>query len=137
MITTVVFNSKVCKTCKKEKNDYEFYKSGKYLFPYCKECTYEKTHAWRKANPDKLRYYKILANYGITRDVFMAMVTAQNSLCAICGKEFRPALFVVDHDHKTKKIRGLLCSNCNHGLGKFLEEPIILNSAITYLKKYL
>lgn len=77
------------------------------------------------------------AKYGITLSQFDAMVTMQHGACAICG-EVVPASTVknnwhVDHDHATGKVRGLLCQDCNLGLGRFKDNPAALQSAIYYL----
>lgn len=64
------------------------------------------------------------------------LLTKQQELCAICHRhsnEFK-SRFHVDHCHKTGKIRGLLCFNCNVMLGNSLEKPITLSNAISYLK---
>ncbi len=45
-------------------------------------------------------------------------------------------ILCIDHDHKTHKIRNLLCNNCNTGLGLFNDDILVLSSAIDYLKKY-
>lgn len=50
--------------------------------------------------------------------------------CAICGIEGN---LVVDHNHTTLKIRGMLCTNCNLGLGHFKDNKDLLQSAISYL----
>lgn len=50
--------------------------------------------------------------------------------CVICGSEER---LVVDHDHKTGKIRGMLCNHCNRGLGHFRDDPTLLEFAAQYL----
>lgn len=59
----------------------------------------------------------------------------QNSRCAICGRRFefagKPHL---DHCHRTKKVRGLLCSACNKGLGLFRDDVAVLEAAIAYLR---
>lgn len=55
-----------------------------------------------------------------------------NSFCAICGSSDK---LVVDHDHNTMKIRGVLCHYCNIGLGLFKDNPELLSTAIEYLKK--
>jgi hypothetical protein len=59
---------------------------------------------------------------------------AQNSVCAICGSDRwghkGPA---IDHDHITGSIRGILCSNCNQGLGRFHDDPARLLAAARYL----
>lgn len=50
--------------------------------------------------------------------------------CVICGNE-EP--LVVDHDHSTGKIRGMLCNHCNRGLGHFRDDPKLLEFAAQYL----
>ena len=75
--------------------------------------------------------------YGITLDEHNKLLISQNSNCAICSKNqstLRRGL-VVDHDHKTGKVRGLLCDACNHGIGNFQDNQANLTSAIGYLKK--
>ena len=52
------------------------------------------------------------------------------NLCCICGEKQE---LVIDHDHRTGKVRGLLCGSCNKGLGFFKDNKKYLNSAIKYL----
>lgn len=62
-------------------------------------------------------------------------VLKQDYRCAICGRkedEFGKRL-CIDHDHKTDRIRGLLCNTCNFLIGCAQDSPVILNSAIDYL----
>ncbi len=73
--------------------------------------------------------------YGITREEYVRALTLQRGRCYICGEFFGEALRV-DHDHKTGKVRKLLCNNCNTGLGSFKEDPIRLNRAIEYLNEH-
>jgi hypothetical protein len=54
--------------------------------------------------------------------------------CAICGKPLKWGNSHVDHDHKTGKLRGVLCMACNYGIGCFKDSEAILRSAIKYLK---
>jgi hypothetical protein len=70
------------------------------------------------------------------------MLELQNGVCAICGKEEYSKdrignikQLCVDHDHTTGKIRGLLCNNCNRGLGFFQDSSEYLKSAIAFLNK--
>ncbi|WP_229076470.1 endonuclease VII domain-containing protein [Actinoplanes sp. DH11] len=51
--------------------------------------------------------------------------------CAVCGADDPQH---VDHDHRTGWVRGILCFNCNGGLGQFRDDPVLLANAITYLK---
>lgn len=68
----------------------------------------------------------------------------QNNSCAICGihaeeivhTAFKHNPLVIDHDHTTGHVRGLLCPNCNSGLGQFKENEASLINAITYLRKW-
>jgi len=68
------------------------------------------------------------------------MMTAQGGKCAICGhrstddRNFFP---VVDHCHKTKKARGLLCMNCNMGIGKFKDSPTLMREAALYIENHI
>lgn len=71
-------------------------------------------------------------NYGLTPDAFQALIDRQNGVCAICG-EAPDAGPVVDHDHQTGAIRGILCGSCNKGLGMFGDSTQRLRAAITYL----
>lgn len=59
----------------------------------------------------------------------------QAKVCAICQEPSATKLFR-DHDHKTGYIRGLLCSNCNAGLGMFKDNPRLLAAAIVYLQNH-
>lgn len=77
--------------------------------------------------------------YGITYDEYIEMHNKQNGKCAICKmdeKELNTKLSI-DHCHSTGKVRGLLCHNCNHALGKFKENIEIVSSALMYLKQNL
>ena len=82
--------------------------------------------------PRGRHYYAIkrLRRYGFTEVTYKAMLDAQSSVCAVC-KEL-PATHI-DHDHKTGKVRGLLCAACNRGLGVFNDDVNRLLSAMEYL----
>lgn len=78
-------------------------------------------------------------NYDITVEQYQKMLTEQNSKCKICNKpgfkikESHKLLLVVDHCHKTGKVRGLLCHNCNRALGLLQDSVTNLENAIQYL----
>lgn len=71
--------------------------------------------------------------YGITLAQFNAMVTEQQGKCLICERVPEDYL-VVDHCHETKRVRGLLCSGCNCGLGFFKDSVEIMAKAINYMQ---
>jgi hypothetical protein len=83
---------------------------------------------------------KLKRQYGLTPEDYDKLLEFQNHRCKICNgtetnrsrRGFRA--LSVDHDHKTGKIRGLLCDNCNHMLGQAGDNPTILLRAIQYLK---
>lgn len=99
---------------------------------------------WRANNRDKVAQYKWKERYGITPAQYMEMLHIQNNRCAICGNEETARhnrskevqKLAVDHCHITGKVRGLLCQDCNRGIGKFQEDPVRLQNAITYLLKH-
>jgi len=72
--------------------------------------------------------------YGIEWEQFEEMWEDQDESCAICKTPFKDTSEAcVDHSHDTGEVRGLLCNQCNNGLGRFMDNITILQSAITYL----
>ena len=61
------------------------------------------------------------------------LAEVQGNKCAICGTAPTNKKLDLDHCHETKKIRGLLCNNCNRGLGHFKDNPELLRKAIDYI----
>lgn len=91
---------------------------------------------WQADNPDKRKAQRI-KKYNLTFDDFNALLESQNGGCAICRYSDRsePKFFpVVDHCHTTGAVRGLLCANCNHAIGKFKDNPALLRDAAQYLE---
>jgi hypothetical protein len=86
-------------------------------------------------DPQSLRKNQLKWKYGLTLDQYDELFTQQGDKCVICGgvNKNGKRLFV-DHDHKTGKIRGLLCSQCNTMFGMAGDNPQILANAIEYLK---
>ena len=80
-------------------------------------------------------YYR--RTYGISADEADAILEAQDGRCAICSTPApeRLASMHLDHDHATGQIRGFLCIDCNHGLGKLRDEPDLLLRALVYLRQ--
>lgn len=77
----------------------------------------------------------IESRYKLTKEEYIEILYAQGGVCGICStvKPGRGSRLHVDHDHKTGKVRGLLCDKCNRGLGYFNDNPGILYSAYEYL----
>lgn len=83
-----------------------------------------------------LRNYHLKIKYGISIKQKEQMMNKQNNKCSICKKDFENSKDCnVDHNHKTGKIRGLLCFKCNCGIGYLNENVKILQKAIKYLGK--
>jgi hypothetical protein len=104
---------------------------------------YMKSPERRQANVEASRKHrakpeyrtKILKRmYGITAEQYDAMLLKQDNKCAICLQEDKGKRLAVDHCHKTGRIRGLLCGNCNLALGLLQDNPDLLNKAAAYLK---
>ncbi len=89
---------------------------------------------WETKNKEWHAFTQQLRKRGLTLDQFHALMERQDFSCAICGEalDFRPT---VDHCHATNRVRGLLCMNCNLGLGHFGDHPARLVSAAQYLER--
>lgn len=92
----------------------------------------------KKLSKEKKRGYRLKHKYGITLDNYNNLFIQQDNKCKICNGTFyesKALTPVIDHDHKTGKIRGLLCYRCNSGLGLYLENVSTLENAIKYIKE--
>ncbi len=87
---------------------------------------------WQKANPTKVRDSRMRARYGIEFADFERMIAAQEGRCLVCDEAAR---LVIDHNHETGAIRGLLCRNCNSGIGLLGDSVELLRRAIAYLNR--
>jgi hypothetical protein len=99
-----------------------------------------KTAAKRIYNPitSKVNSWKNAGIKNMTYDRYVKMLETQNNCCEICGEhkdKFKRNLDV-DHDHITGEARGLLCTQCNSGIGKLKDSIEMLEKALLYLKKY-
>jgi Recombination endonuclease VII len=74
-------------------------------------------------------------NYGMTIEQYDKLIIAQNYQCAICGDKQEDKRLCVDHCHLTGRIRGLLCSRCNQGIGLLRDNADIMLSAIKYISR--
>ncbi len=87
----------------------------------CKPCGRKQLRSWTKDNPERTREYKYKMKYGMTIADYDALLKRQGGCCAICGKPAAEATrrLVIDHDHASGQVRGLLCDSCNIFLGYF------------------
>lgn len=125
--------NKFCCKCSQEKPKTDFYFANKEKTRYsteCKLCSNNRTTAFNKKNPNRANVLRRHA-YGIEPEQYDIMFQEQKGLCAICQKKKK---LCVDHDHSTGKVRGLLCHNCNRGLGSFYDNTSFLNKAVEYLQ---
>lgn len=147
---------KSCRDCKVFKPLDDFHRSRTCKFgreSVCSACQNAKTaerHAKLKNDPEYRQKMKVkdrtqgLQRYGLTDSSYQVMYDSQKGLCAICNKpecarqnkSISLRSLCVDHDHKTGKVRQLLCSQCNHGLGNFKEDIAVLLAAADYLKRH-
>jgi len=118
---------------------------------YCKTCNQADWLRQRSADPEGYRAkqarrsyrYTLRIKFGISLEDYEAKLAQQNGVCAICGqpetsvsKTGAIKALPVDHDHRTGKLRGLLCDACNKGLGAFGDDVNRLRAAIAYLQLY-
>lgn len=145
---------KICSGCKKSKPLDEFHvcrrnKDGRKS--ECKKCGCKRSQDWYSKNPESIkiirkrhrennpgaialydRRSKLKRKFGITLEQYDQLLIDQDYTCAICKGSVIGTLHV-DHCHITQKVRGLLCSECNLGLGKFKDDPELLKEALEYL----
>jgi hypothetical protein len=82
----------------------------------------------------KTQEYMRKRKYGLSVDSYQAMLESQNHVCKICHKSSRGGKALsVDHCHDTGRVRGLLCTKCNTGLGQFCDDPVLIKRALEYL----
>ena len=98
----------------------------------------KRAREWRERYPERVKENGIKYRHGISLKDYNKMFIKQNGRCAICEKpqsDFSRK-FIVDHCHKTGRIRDLLCYCCNTLLGKIENEPENLKKLLKYLDKY-
>lgn len=83
------------------------------------------------AKRKRCREDKLFSKYGLFQDDYDRLYKTQNGVCKICGSS---GSLVVDHCHRTGRVRGLLCSTCNRALGMLRDDVLILRAAIAYLE---
>lgn len=106
----------------------------------CKQCVGKQTGAYQKRNRERAsemqRNWRLLNQYGITAADYDRMLADQGGACAICGalSGGRWETLAVDHCHTTGRVRGLLCTPCNQGIGLLRDSVERIHAAISYLE---
>lgn len=90
--------------------------------------------AWRQNNTEKIKELRLQYKYKISLEEYNSLHETQQGLCAICQEPPSSRGLVVDHDHDTGVVRGLLCDSCNVGIGALKDDPKILRNAALYLE---
>jgi hypothetical protein len=99
---------------------------------YCKPCHNARGKETYIRLYGGTRHYHLKRRYGISVAEFDALVLEQDGICAICGASDPEH---VDHSHDTGDVRGILCFNCNGGLGQFKDSTDALRNAARYLEQ--
>jgi len=138
--------SSICTKCGEDDLSKFYYLNGKRK-AICKKCDIKQKTEEHKRNPERHKarvenwreknpHYGRQWAYGLSEQEYWQMLTVQNNTCRICKLPFdtkrKPH---VDHCHATRKVRGLLCARCNHGLGQFKDNPAFLREAANYLEQ--
>lgn len=121
---------KICKTCGEKKDEWDFQayidkRNGQqYVRNMCRKCEYVKN----------VKDQQLEREYGIKRWQWKLILKSQDNKCKLCGKVFDDGKIQVDHDHKTRVVRGLLCQNCNTTLGRIENRSEWVKRAFDYIK---
>lgn len=141
--------SKTCRDCGIEKplDQFPIQKQGRFSrHPLCKPCraaqerrryARERTVILERSRTDvrrkeRVRWRALFRKYALSRHEHATFYVAQRGCCAIC--ERRGVRLVVDHDHATEEVRGLLCVTCNLALGELMDDPERCDAAARYLE---
>lgn len=98
----------------------------------CVQCNDDKS----KLRKDERRSRYIFKTYGISQEQYLSMMQLQDCKCSICEDKLDDKNAHIDHDHKSLKVRSILCSRCNQAIGLMREDVSILKSAVRYLEKH-
>ena len=126
----------------REKNKIELKNKKKQYYDAHKEEISKQHKIYYSNRKAEFREKRVTYLFGITADRYNNMIEDQNNLCAICGNAETQARngaikrLAVDHNHKTGKVRELICHSCNIAIGYIREDVVILSKMINYLNKH-
>ena len=125
---------RTCNVCFEDKPLTDYYKTSKGGYHgKCKVCYKLKQ---TRPSPESRKEYYLQRAFGMSLEDYSEKLEAQGGVCGICGShppENRKKYLAVDHCHESGEIRGLLCDNCNRGLGLLGDNISSLQKAIEYL----
>lgn len=146
---------KICSRCRELKHLDDFYadrtrpdgkrpsciscisESGKAKSPEARQHHRRVQQTWRENNRQSARKHHLKAKYGLSEAEYAALKISQGGNCAVCLQLCKTGHnLAVDHCHLTSTVRGLLCRDCNTGLGILQDSPILLRRAAEYLEKH-
>lgn len=107
----------------------------------CKQCHNERSRLYSKSHENERESYRIEYHYGINTDELFDMLLSQDGKCATCQcsitlERKHTNRAHIDHDHRTGKVRELLCKECNKALGLIKEDKDTLMNMIAYIDKH-
>jgi 5-methylcytosine-specific restriction endonuclease McrA len=120
---------KQCMRCKRTLEEKSFVKTGSgNRGNICHNCKRKSRSPEYKSRRSRVGHLK--KTYGISIDDYNNLLERQDGLCAICKTDRN---LVIDHCHDTSMVRGLLCQQCNSGIGMLKDDPDLLRAALQYL----
>lgn len=140
-----------CKVCREYKPESEYHLFRGHLTKSCNDCRIKnnqwyaqdldgrrtRQRKWYQETKARLAQYRsdlrLDRKYSLDRERWNAMLIKQDGKCAICGDSFEKYKPCVDHDHKTGRVRGLLCRRCNLDLQRIEDEEFVAKAQL-YLK---
>lgn len=114
--------SKICSTCRQDKASHAFARDPRRadgMRASCKACAARA---------------KWLERYGLTAEAYDALLAKQDGRCGICKRPAGDQRLHVDHCHDSDRVRGLLCGNCNRGIGCLGDDPARIRAAAAYVE---
>lgn len=134
--------AKACRVCKQSRPSAEYALASDKrdgLGDICRDCHAAQRREAYESRPAEARREMNLRRFGLNATDYDAMLAAQGGVCAICASA-QPrgrwnTHFAVDHDHKSGRVRGLLCGTCNTALGMAKDNPELLRAAADYLER--
>mgnify|MGYP001562051975 CR=1 FL=1 len=129
-------STECCARWREKNEEYERVRHKKYREEHKEEiAAKQKEYNLRRSPESRLAsWYRL--RYDLSFEDYNVILEAQGGGCAICGARVGDSLrrrLVVDHNHGTGKVRGLLCGRCNMAIGLFLDDKELLVAAVGYL----